>query len=425
MYNLKTINLKEGIDLHIIDASKFKTNLLSIYFNFPLKRETATKAAIIPSILKRGLKSYPTLKDISRHLDDLYSTNLIGGIRSKGDGESMFFSLEYVADKFIGESLTKKVTEFLKELIFSPLTENNGFVTSYVESEKINLKNAIESLVNDKKEYTEAKCREAMFKESGSGISEIGYVEDIEGLTPQNLYEFYQEILNTSKIDIFMSGSVSDAMVDDVKNILVPYLSPRNAEYVKSEIAAYRDSDIQNITEDADVVQSKLCMGLICGVESTSNEYDALVLASCIFGGSPFSKLFVNVREKLSLAYYAMARTSRFKSYMMISSGIQTENFQKAYDEIMLQLDKMQNGEIDDSEIDAAKKFLANAYTSMNDRLYGMEDYYYSQAILGLNQSTEDLLQNILKVNKEDIVAVMKKIKLDTVYFLKGKTEGA
>ncbi len=422
---MKTINLKEGVDLHIIDASKFKTNLLSIYFNFPIKRETVTKAAIIPSILKRGLKSYPTLKDISRHLDDLYSTNLIGGIRSKGDGESMFFSLEYVADKFIGESLTEKVTEFLKELIFSPLTEGNGFMPSYVESEKVNLRNAIESLINDKKEYTEVKCREAMFKDSGSGISEMGYVEDIDSLTPQNLYEFYQEILNTSKIDIFISGSITDTMVDDVKKVLLPCLSSRNADYVKSEIALYRDGDAQRITEDADVVQSKLCMGLICGTEPTSKDYEALVLASCIYGGSPFSKLFVNVREKLSLAYYAMARTSRFKSYMMISSGIQTENFQKAYDEIMLQLEKMQKGEIEDSEIDAAKKFLTNAYTSMNDRLYGMEDYYYSQAILGLNQSTEELLNNILKVNKEDIVAVMKKIKLDTVYFLKGRTEGA
>ncbi len=422
---MKTINLKEGVDLHLIDASKFKTNLLSVYFNFPLKRDTVTKASIIPSILKRGLKSYPTLKDISRHLDDLYSTNLIGGIRSKGDGESMFFSLEYVADKFIGESLTKKVTEFLKELIFSPLTEGNGFVTSYVESEKVNLRNAIESLVNDKKEYTETKCREAMFKNNGSGISEIGYVEDIDGLTPENLYEFYQEILRTSKIDIFISGSITDAMVDTVKNVLVPCLAPRKADYVKSKIALYRDGNVLNITEDADVVQSKLCMGLICGVLPTSKDYDALVLASCIFGGSPFSKLFVNVREKLSLAYYAMARTSRFKSYMMISSGIQTENFQKAYDEIMLQLGKMQNGEIEESEIDAAKKFLTNAYTSMNDRLYGMEDYYYSQAILGLNQSTEELLNNILKVNKEDIITVMKKIKLDTVYFLKGRTEGA
>lgn len=422
---MKTINIKNGVDIHIIDAPKFKTNLLSIYLNFPLKRDTVTKAAIIPSILKRGSESYPTLKDISRHLDDLYSTSLSSGIRTKGDGESMFFSAEYIADKFVGESLTEKVSELLKELIFSPLVEGNGFLSSYVESEKVNLRNAIQSLINDKKEYTETKCREAMFKDSGSGISEIGYTEDIDGLTPENLYEFYQNILNTSKVDIFMSGSITDSMVNDVKNILVPCFSPRNADYVKSEIAEYRSTDAQNITEDADVVQSKLCMGLICGTSPTTDDFNALILANCIFGGSPFSKLFVNVREKLSLAYYAISRTSRFKSFMMISSGIQTENFQKAYDEIMLQLGKMQSGDIDNKEIDAAKKFLANAYTSMNDRLYGMEDYYYSQAILGLNQSIGELILSLSNITKEDIVSVMKKVKLDTVYLLKGKGENA
>ena len=166
--------------------------------------------------------------------------------------------------------------------------------------------------------------------------------------------------------------------------------------------------------------QSKLAMGLCCGVDPTEKEYYALMVGSCIFGGSPFSKLFNNVREKLSLAYYAAARTDRLKSVMMISSGIQTENYQAAYDEILVQLNKMKQGEIEDAELMAAKKYLENGLRSMEDSRLAKEDYYLSQIIMGQEQSPEELISCIGAVTKEEIVAVMQKVTLDTVYFLKG-----
>ena len=419
---MKNINLKNGVDLHIIEAPKFKTNLLSVYLYIPLKRETVTMAALLPSVLKRGCTNYPTLKDISRHLDDLYSASVSSGIRTKGDGEVIFFTSEYISDKYVGENLTLPIAEFLRDLIFSPLTEDGGFNKSYTESEKINLRNAIQSLYNDKKEYAEVKCREAMFGKKGCGMFEAGYEEDLDDITPQNLYAFYTDILKNAKVDIFVSGNADESAISDIKNILGSLFEARNAEYIKSEIAEYRTGDIQKVTEDADVVQSKLCIGLICDVEPTSDEYYSLILANCIFGGSPFSKLFNNVREKLSLAYYAFSKAARFNSYMMISSGIQTENYQKAYDEIMVQFNKMIDGEIADSEIDAAKKFLSNSYNSMDDSLRRMEDYWLSQTIMGSSQTISDLLDGLMSVTKEDIVSVMKKVRFDTIYFLKGKT---
>ncbi|MBQ7108975.1 MAG: insulinase family protein [Clostridia bacterium] len=411
-----------GVNLHIINAPKFKTNLMSVFFSIPLKRETITRAALLPSVLKRGCKKYPTLKDMSRRLDDLYSTSLSGGTRMKGDGEVLYFTAEYVSDKYISEKLTPSVAEFLKDYLFSPLTENGVFLQEFVDSEKTNLKNAILGLINDKKEYAEVKCRETMFGQEGYGMFEIGYAEDLDDITPSNLYDLYQKILSEAKVDIIISGSVDEEIVRSVTQVLVPLFPPREADYISTEIAEITDAEPKNVTESADVVQSKLCMGLRCGVDPVSDEYYALMLGSCIFGGSPFSKLFNNVREKLSLAYYAVAKTSRFKSVMMISSGIQTENFQAAYDEIMVQLNKMKKGEIEDFEIDAAKKYLTNSYNSLNDSLRGMEDYYLSQAIMGTSQSVDDLLDKLMQVDKQSIVAVMQKIKLDTIYFLKGKT---
>lgn len=421
---MKSFQLCKGVDMHIIDAPKFKTNLLSIFFNIPLTREDVTQAALLPAVLKRGCNAYPTIKDMSRRLDDLYSASVNAGVRAKGDGEVLYFSAEYISDKYTNEKLTSKIAEFLHEFIFSPITENGGFSASYTESEKVNLKNAILGLINDKKEYAEVKCREAMFGKTGYGMFEAGYEEDLEDITPQSLYAFYQRVLRSAKIDIMLSGSVDSSVEEDVKKILGSAFLPREAEYIPTQIADSNEiTEIKNVTEDADTVQSKLCIGLRCGVEPDSPEYPALMLASCIFGGSPFSKLFNNVREKLSLAYYAVAKTSRFKSVMMISSGIQTENYQAAYDEIMVQFSKMQNGEIDDSEIDAGKKYLTNALNSMNDRLYGMEDYYLSQIIMNTNQSTDELLELVMNVSKEQICDVMKKVKFDTVYFLKGKTQ--
>lgn len=421
---MKSKELTTGVNLHMVDAPKFKTNLMSVFFNIPLRRETVTRAALLPSVLKRGSKTYPTLKDMSRRLDDLYSASMRAGVRSKGDGEVLYFSSEYISDKYVPENLTLQVSGFIRDFIFSPLTENGGFLPSYVDSEKTNLKNAILSIVNDKKEYAELKCREAMFGKDGYGMSEIGYAEDLDDITPQNLYEFYLNIINNAKVDIFISGSIDDKTIADIENTFGSCFTPRNATYIDTQIAKHTDRDIREVTEDADTVQSKLCMGLRCGIDPRSDEYYSLVLANCIFGGSPFSKLFNNVREKLSLAYYAVARTSKFKSVMMISSGIQTENYQAAYDEIMVQFDKMQKGEIDDFEIDAAKKYLTNAYNSLTDSLHGMEDYYLSQAITGTSETINQLLENLYAVDRDGIVKVMNKLKFDTVYFLKGKTAG-
>ncbi len=419
---METRNLCSGVDLHIINAPKFKTNLMSVFFSIPLKRKTITRAALLPSVLKRGCESYPTLKDMSRRLDDLYSTSVSAGTRMKGDGEVIYFSAEYVSDKYLPENITASVTEFLRDYLFSPLTENGGFLPQYVDGEKINLKNAIAGLINDKKEYAEAKCREAMFGKDGYGMCEIGYAEDLDEIDPKNLYEFYINTLKSAKVDIFLSGNITEDTVDVAEDILLPHLPPRSADYISTETADATEREVKNVTEDADVVQSKLCIGLRCGVDPLSDEYYALMLGSCIFGGSPFSKLFNNVREKLSLAYYAVAKTSRFKSVMMISSGIQTENFKSAYDEILLQLQKMQNGEIEDFEIEASKKYLTNSYNSICDSLRGMEDYYLSQVIMGSSQTVDELLTNLYKVEKSEIARVMSKLKLDTVYFLKGKT---
>lgn len=421
---MQTRPVCSGVDLRILENSKFKTNSLSVYFHIPLKRETVTMAALLPSVLKRGSEKYPKLRDMARHLADMYSASLGAGVRMKGDGEVLYFTIEYIADAYIGENLTRQAADFLQEFIFSPLVKDGGFLSEYVESEKNNLKNAILGLINDKKEYADVKCREAMFGGDGYGMFEAGYVEDLDGITPERLYGFYREVLENAKVDIFMGGTVNAQTSDEVFTAFQSRLSPRSSGYIHTQAAVSKKADPQVITEEIPAAQSKLAMGLCCGVPAASEEYYALMLGSCIFGGSPFSKLFNNVREKLSLAYYAACRTDRMKSVMMISSGIETKNYQAAYDEIMVQLEKMRKGEIEPEEMEAARKYLETGLNAMQDSMRAMEDYYLSQAIMGTEQSLTELLECLKKVTKDQISAVMQKTVLDTVYFLKGMPSG-
>ena len=208
-----------------------------------------------------------------------------------------------------------------------------------------------------------------------------------------------------------------------IKDSLCGAFTERDADYVRTEAAAPREGVEEYITEEIPVVQSKLCIGLKCGIEPTSKMYYALMLGGCVFGGSPFSKLFNNVREKLSLAYYAASRTERFKSTMFISCGIETEKYQAAYDEIIAQFEKMKNGEIEDSEIENSKLYMSSRFTSMKDSLRTMEDYYLSQAIMGNDGGIDQLIERTNEVTKEEIVEAFNRITLDVVYFLKGNME--
>lgn len=421
---MQTKRICQGVDLRILKDEKFKTNTMSVFFHIPMRRETVTMAALLPAVLKRGTEQYPSMQAMSRRLADLYSASCGAGVRSKGDGEVLYFTMNYIADAYIGENLTAQVLEFLQGLIFHPCIEGEGFRSDYVEGEKDNLRQAILGLINDKKEYADVKCREAMFGQDGYGMFEAGYVEDLEEITPEKLYAFYRRILAEAKVDLFLGGTVTEESGRQVAEAFQKVLAPREAGYAKMKPATSLRETPQVVVEEMSASQSKLAIGLCCGVEPTAREYYALMLGSCIYGGSPFSKLFNHVREKLSLAYYAAARTDRLKSVMLISSGIETSNYQAALDEIMLQLDKMKQGDFTREELEAARKYLTTGLCSMKDSMRAMEDYYLSQVIMGQEQSTEELLDCLNQVTAEEIRRVMEKVRPDTIYFLKGVADG-
>ncbi len=414
--------ISKCVNLRFLKTEKFKTNMISLVLRLPLCRDTVTRAALLPRVLKRGTQSYPTLSDISKKAEELYGATLSASTVKKGDNQLLAFSVHFVSDSFISETITEEVVKLFAEFVLHPKTCDGGFDKEFVAQEKENAKNFIEGLINDKKAYAAAKCNEIMFEGDPYGIYEYGYVEDLKDINEKNLYEFYKELLKKSQIEIFASGSFDEGLIRAaIQAEFGNLLEDREIAPAKTVLAAIEDNiKVKRVTEEMPTSQSKLVMGFNCGVNPVSKDYFGLMMFSCVFGGSPFSKLFNNVREKLSLAYYVFSALDRQKGYMKISAGIEASKFDDAYNEIMLQLDKMKKGDFTDDEITSAKKYLATSFGSVKDSMGATEDFYMGQILLGNNETIDQLCESISHITRDEIIKAANTVQLDTVYFLKG-----
>ena len=377
--------LADGVYLTYLPARKFKTSLLSAQFVTPLTEETASAYALLPAVLRRGTVTYPDMGTLSARLDKLYGARIDYTVRKKGESQCVGFVASFIDDSFIpgGERLLEPVAALLGELVCDPATERGRFVSAYFESEKTNLIDAIRSIINDKRDYADSRLLQTMCAGEAYGIPRLGSEEGAERLQLRKLYAQYGRLIASSRLELFYSGS----------------------------------ADRRRVEEALDVTQGKLGMGFACGSDDTA----ALLMGNTLFGGSSNSKLFLNVREKLSLCYYASSLYHRQKGIITVSSGIEFENYQKACDEIMAQLDAVRNGDLEDWEMDGARSTLLNAYASMGDSQGKLENFYLGQAATGQSETPEELAEQARNVTPERIFNAMKSVELDTVYFLRGK----
>lgn len=411
--------LAEGVYLTYLPAQKFKTSLLSAQFVTPLREETASAYALLPSVLRRGTVSCPDMGSLSARLDELYGARIETTVRKKGENQCVGFVASLIDDSFApgGEKLLEPVAELLGELICDPVTERGRFVPSYFESEKTNLLDAIRSLVNDKRDYADSRLLREMCAGEPYGIPRLGGEAGAESVQPKQLYALYQELISTARLELIYSGSAPQRRVEQA---LLSALAALPRDQVR-DIALYRPhparQEVLRVEESLDVTQGKLGMGFACG----SDDYAAMMVGNTLFGGSSNSKLFMNVREKLSLCYYASSLYHRQKRLITVSSGIEFQNFQRAYDEILAQLEAVKNGKLEDWEMEGAQSTLLNAYASMEDSQGKLENFYLGQAATGQSETPEELADQVREVTGERVHRAMETVRLDTVYFLRGE----
>lgn len=414
--------LADGVYLTCLPARKFKTSLLSAQFVAPMQEKTAAVYALLPAVLRRGTMRYPDMGSLSAELDRLYGAQIDYTVRKKAESHCIGFVASFIDDAYVpgGEKLLEPVSALLGELICAPATKNGRFLQEYVEGERTNLVDAIRGVLNDKRDYADLRLLREMCAGEPYGVSRFGDEKSAERISPQKLYAGYTELTASARLELFYSGSAAPGRVEQAMLNALSALPRKQVRELRLAEPHPARREVKRVTEEMDVTQGKLGMGFACGSRDTA----ALLLGNTIFGGSSNSKLFLNVREKLSLCYYASSSYHRQKGLITVSSGVEFENFQKAYDEILLQLKAVQEGRLEDWELEGAKSTLLNAYASMGDSQARLENFYLGQAATGQSDSPEELAAEVREATAERVFQAMNSVTLDTVYFLKGKEAG-
>jgi len=419
----KTEELKKSIKLHCIGTEKFKTNLIAVFLTVPLDRTAVTYNAIMPAILRRGTNNLKSQEEISIALENMYGATFDCGIEKTGDNQILKFYLEMVNDEFIEtkDNLSKGIN-LLLDIIFNPLVENGSFNNEYLKTEKENMKRIIEAKIDNKDRYAFERCVEEMYKNKIYGLYKYGYVEDLEKMDGKNLYEHYKKLIDTAKIDIFVSGNIKeDSIVDITKqNESVRKLQERTDIHV---IYAEKSSDFNNedekeIEEKMDITQGKLVIGTEVNLNEEDSKYK-ISLYNVILGEGATSKLFQNVRERESLAYTARSNYIKQKGNIYIRCGIEIQNYEKAVSVIKEQLEAMKNGDFTEADIENAKKYVQAGLRTTVEEQDAELTYYFGQELSDKFITLEEYAEKINKVTKEDIQKVAQNIKINTIYFLR------
>ncbi len=402
-----------------IKDTKFKTSAICVNFYRKLSRSEVTYNSLLPSVLKSGCGKIPHTKELNTYLEELYGAKLSIDVKKCGDIQIISFFISTVADTFAeNDKPFEKSLELIKEIIYSPFVTENDFSKEYVDTEKRNLKELIESVKNDKREYSKKRLIEEMYSDETYGIFEYGYTEDLEDINEKNLYEYYKNFIKTTKSRIIVCGNFDKDKVEEKIDEIFPK-SPIGEVLPEISFGKYKNEP-KYISEVADVTQGKLTIGYRANTTKDSKNYFAMLVLNNLFGGAPHSKLFLNVREKLSLAYYASSGYNSFKGLVIVSCGIEFDKYQVTLDEVNKQLENIKNAYVTDEEIAYSKSALITGYKAINDSVGSLISFYTSQSVGNKSYSINDFIQGINNVTKEEIVNVAKGIKLDTVYFLKG-----
>lgn len=409
----------EGVAFNSITDNRFKMGRISATLIVPLERKTASANALLSCVLTRSCKEYPDFTALSRKLGSLYGAALYPSVQRYGDFQAVTISIAGIEDKFTldNTSISSELTELLCSIIFEPNIIDGHFNEEDVEQERRQLIETIDAEFNDKRLYAINRCIEVMCRDELFSIGRYGSREDVAALTNEDIYNAWRNLLDNARVELTMLGNTNpDKAFESFKKYFENKPRYQNSTTKIVENAA----EIRRVVETEDVAQSKLVMGYRCAYPKTNEEYVANSLMSAILGGTPTSKLFTNVREKMSLCYYCVSRVDSNKGIMLIDSGVETGNIEKAEKAITEQLNSMIRGNITDEELNSAKLALKNSYISLLDSLASMQGFYVGGLLRNMPLTPQQAAELVDKITKEQVILLAKRITPDTVFSLIG-----
>ena len=416
----KRTEIFPGVWLNTVRTDRFKTGCFSINLLRPLTMEDASPNALLPSVLLRGCGNYPDMQAISTRLDELYGASVGTLVRKKGEVQTVGLYADFLEDNYAGgEPLFREVLDFVRQLIFDPCMEQGGFVSDYVDGERLNLSNAIASRINEKRAYAVSRLLKTMSDGEAYSVPRLGEEAPLQAVTADNLYTRHRELLATSAIELFYLGQQPQEAVEAAVRDLLAQLPSGERKSVQTE-TVWMPRPVRYAEEALDVTQGKLTIGLRTPVTAADPRFPAFMLLNAVYGSGVTSKLFVHIREEQSLCYYAGSSIDKFKGIMLVDSGIEFANYEVARDGILHQLELCKQGQITEEELESARTHLISGFRTGMDSPGRLDDYAIGQAIAGLDGTMADMAEAIRHVTMEQVVEAANTLQTDTVFFLKG-----
>lgn len=411
----------DGVNFRSIRDSRFKTERMSIHFLLPLEKDSVSANAILPFLLSRASRKYPDYTKLNEHLEELYGAVLDADVQKLGDVQVLSVSASGIADRYSlkGEQIAAELSRLLCSMVFDPPFEDGLFPQDGFVQERRQLIEMLRSEFNDKRAYALRRCEEIMCSGEPYGIGRCGTEEDIRELKREDLAKAWSDMIHRARAEIMVLGDCDPNPVFENFSAAFRNLGRGTAADCGTKIvrSAARAGET---TENVDVAQSKLVLGFRTGSAEPDASVPAVKLMSAVFGGTPNSKLFLNVREKLSLCYYCSSVYFPMKGIMMVQSGVETKNIERAKTEILNQLEEVKQGNFTDDELNAAKLSLCNSYRTLGDSLDGLEAWYLSKTFSAPGLRPEEEAAAIGAVTREEVMKTAEAVTLDTVYCLKG-----
>lgn len=417
-------NIADGVRLCAQSTDKFKTCRINISMAMPLDKDTSARA-ILPFILQRRCAKYPDHTTLSRVLDELYGASVSAGVLKRGETHILSFNLTAIDDRFAldGDTVALECVQLLCDMIFDPLRDGNSFPADIVAQEKRLLVEAIENEMNDKRRYALMRCEELMFRDEAYGINRLGTVDEVNALTPEEIYRAWEDVLREAVVQITMVGSMDVSPVAAILRERFASIRREPTTLGTKFISKVREPEY--VCEEMPIKQGKLVMGLRTGMQNEDDNTVPMRIAVDIFGGGTYSKLFSVVREKMSLCYYCSAAFFASKGVVMVQSGIEDINEEKAKNEILNQLSLVAQGDFSDDDFSSSIKSLTDSIISNNDTPESICAWYATQMLRGSLKTPEEYADELQSVERQQVIDAAKTISLDTIFMLKSNGEAA
>ena len=421
---IKRFELSDGVIGNFIPTTRFKTARLSVSFYVPMREDTASAYALLPFILTGCGKEYPTSRIISRHLDNLYNAALACECTKLGDLQLLSVSITCMENKYAldGSDIILKCANMLSSLIFNPLCDEGGFEEQNFEKEKRLMIERIDSEINNKRSYALSRCVAEVCKGEPCSIPRYGSRQGQVDLTRGELYAAWETLLRTAYVRIGYLASEENEKVFDILGKAFSDLD-RKVVNINNPIVSPAKETVSEIHDRMPVKQGKLVLGFRTNIHGGDKDTYKVMVTTDLFGGGPYSRLFDNVREKMSLCYYCAARANRGKGYMTVDSGVEFDNMDKTHNEILNQLDIVCKGEFDDEALAASKRALCDTFRGAEDSQPLIDRWHADRLFVADAPSPDEVATLINSVTKEDVIETAKTFKLDTVYRLLGQEE--